>query len=154
MPISDLCSRSLICVEPGASLHCAARVMKKHHVGDVVVVEQNGKDRPVGILTDRDIVLNVVAENRPTSGRVDEFMSKDIVTVNQSEGIAAVIDKMEREGVRRVIVMDDEGNACGLVSCDDLIQLLAREMHGIGRLVEKQLQGDTENRHSQGRLMI
>ncbi|MGE3975521.1 MAG: CBS domain-containing protein [Bdellovibrionales bacterium] len=146
MPISDLCSQKLISVERTATLQHAARLMKKYHVGGVVVVESNGKNKPVGILTDRDIVLGVVAENLPHTTLVEDVMSKNVVQVTKSEGISSVIDKMEREGVRRIIVTDDAGNAFGLVSSDDVLQLIAQEMNGLDRLVQRQVQNEKFNR--------
>ncbi len=154
MPISDLGSRNLVCVERGASLQYAAQLMKKHHVGGVVVVEANGKNKPVGILTDRDIVLSVVAENLPLSTRVEEVMSKNVVRVKHSEGIAAVVDQMEREGVRRIIITDEGGNAHGLVSADDILQLVARELNGLGKLVDRQIQNEKLARPQQNQLMF
>lgn len=153
MPISDLCSKNLVCVERGATLQYAAQLMKKHHIGGVVVVEANGKNKPVGVLTDRDIVLSVVAENRPLSTRVQDVMSKDIVKVGKGQGIAEVVDRMESNGVRRIIVVDEVGNACGLVSADDIIQLVARELNGLGRLVERQVENERIHK-PQNQLMI
>lgn len=154
MPISDLCSKNLVFVERGASLQYAARLMKKHHVGGIVVVESNGKNKPVGILTDRDIVLSVVAENLPLSTKVQDVMSRDVVMVTRGNGIADVVDQMESKGVRRMIVVDDVGNACGLVSSDDILQLVAREMNNLGRLVGRQLENEKIHKPQQSQLMI
>lgn len=154
MPVSDLCSKNLVCVEKGASLQYAAQLMKKHHVGGVVVVESNGKSKPVGMLTDRDIVLGIVAENLPLSTKVQDVMSTDIVKVSKGKGIAEVVDQMESKGVRRVILVDDAGNACGLVSSDDILQLVAREMNGLGRLVTRQLENEKIHKPRQSQLMI
>lgn len=146
MPISDLYSENLVCVERGASLQDAARLMKEHHVGGVVVVEADGRRRPVGMLTDRDIVLGVVSGSLPMSSKVQELMSTEIVKVAQSEGIAEVVDKMASKGVRRMIVVDDSGNACGVVSSDDILQLVARELNGLGQLVSRQLKNERAQR--------
>lgn len=142
MPISDLCSKNLVSIERGASLQYAAQLMKKHHVGGVVVVEAGNGERPVGILTDRDIVLSVVAENKPFNTSVQEVMSKDVAKVTKNQGIAEVVDLMESKGVRRMIIVDDFGRACGLVSSDDILQLVARELNGLGRLVERQMENE------------
>jgi predicted transcriptional regulator len=154
MPISDLCSKNFVFVERSASLQYAAQLMKKHHVGGVVVVETNGKNKPVGILTDRDIVLGIVAENLPLNTKVQDVMSRDVVMVTRGKGIADVVDQMESKGVRRMIVVDEAGNACGLVSSDDILQLVAREMNGLGRLVERQLQNEKIHKPQQSQLML
>ncbi len=69
-------------------------------------------------------------------------MSKNVVKVRRSEGIASVVDQMEQEGVRRMVIVDDVGEACGLVSADDIIQLVARELNGLGRLVGQQVENE------------
>lgn len=153
MPISDLCTKNLVSVEKGASLQYAAQLMKRHHVGSIVVVESNGKNKPIGMLTDRDIVLGVVAENLPLDTKVQEVMSSNIATVAKGSGIAEVVDQMESKGLRRMIVVDDAGNACGLVSSDDILQLVAREMNGLGRLVERQLENEKIHTPQQRQLM-
>ena len=154
MPVSDLCSKNLICIEKGASLQYAAQLMKKHHVGAVIVVEADDKSKPAGIITDRDIVLGIVAENLPLSTKVQDVMSTEISKVSKGKGIAEVVDQMESKGVRRMIVVDDAGNACGIVSSDDILQLVARELNGLGKLVERQLENEKIHKPQQSHLMI
>jgi len=146
MPISDLCAKGEVCIERGASLQAAAKMMKKHHLGGLIVVEAKGAKQPVGVLTDRDIVLGVVAENKPSTTKVEEVMSTNVVKVRRSEGIASVVDRMEQEGVRRMVIVDDVGAACGLVSADDIIQLVARELNGLGRLVGQQVENERSHK--------
>lgn len=154
MPVSDLCAKNLVCVDKGVSLQHAAQLMKKYHVGGVVVVESNGKNKPVGMLTDRDIVLGVVAENLPPHTKVQDVMSTDIVKVAKGQGIAEVVDQMEGKGVRRMIVVDEAGNACGLVSSDDILQLVARELNSLGHLVGRQLDREKIHKPQQNQLTI
>lgn len=142
MPIADLCSNKLISIDRKATLQQAAQMMKDHHVGGIVVVEANGQGKPVGILTDRDIVLNVVAENLPINTPVQEVMSKNIVKVAKWDGIAEVVEQMESSGVRRMIVVDESGRACGLVSADDILQLVSQELSGLGSLISKQVENE------------
>ena len=152
MPIQDLCTRKLISIEKGSTLRQAAQLMKKHHIGDVVIVESNGVNKPIGILTDRDIVLGVVAENLPFSTSVDEIMSKNIVQVKRTEGIATVVKKMEREGVNRMIIVDDFGSVCGIVTSDDILRLVAKELTGLGKIVERQV--ENEKKHGEPQIQI
>lgn len=154
MPVSDLCSKNIACIEQGSTLQNAAQLMKKNHVGGLIVVESNGKNKPVGIITDRDITLGAVAENLSMNTKVKEVMSKNIFTVPKNEGIAEVVDRMEREGVRRMIVIDNSGNACGLVSSDDILQLVAREINGLGRLVQRQIENEKLYKHPQKQLTL
>lgn len=151
MPISHLCTKDLISVSQGTSLQSAAQLMKKHHVGGLVVVESASKSKPVGILTDRDLAMAIVADNWSADSPVDKVMSKKVIKVKQTEGISKVIEKMSSEGIRRIILVDDDDNACGLVSSDDILQLMAKELNDLGNLVKKQVNPDSlrEPRSSQ-----
>ena len=142
MPVMDLCSQSLVCIEKTGSLSEASKLMKKYHVGGVIVVDSLDTKLPVGILTDRDIALSVASETFSSKSRVDELMSKNLITANADQGIASIVDKMEYEGVRRLVILDKAGRALGLVSSDDVLQLVAREMHGLGKLVQRQIQNE------------
>jgi len=139
MSISDLCSKEVVCVESNATLQFAAQMMQKHHVGALVVVKLNGIKKPIGILTDRDIVLGVVTHNLPIDSLVNEVMSKNPVTVAKTDGIAEVTELMKKNNIRRVIVQDENGNACGLVSSDNILQLLAHEMADLAKTTEVQV---------------
>ena len=154
MPISDLCSENLICVERSSSLTNAAKLMRNHHVGGLVVIESNGKNKPVGMLTDRDIVMSTIAGNLPPSTKVENVMSKNVVTVTADSGIAEVVDHMAAEGIRRIIVVDESGNACGLVSTDDILQLVAREIYSLGQLVAREITNETVHRPPHDQLML
>lgn len=154
MPISDLCSKELVSMQKGATLQDAARLMKKHHVGGIVVVESQESNKPVGIITDRDIVLHVVADGLPVSTSVQTVMSKDIAKVSAGAGIAEVVDQMEEKAIRRMIVVDKAGMACGLVSSDDILQLVARELNGLGKLVGRQLEKESKHRAANSQLMM
>jgi len=156
MPISDLCSKNLICVVRGTSLQYAAQLMKQYHVGGIVVVNagSEGNNKPVGIITDRDIVLEAVAENLNLETHVDEIMSVNVCTVKLTDGIASVVEKMEMEGVRRMIVVDENGNACGLVSSDDILELVAKELNGLGKIVEHQVENERIFKPQQNQLLI
>lgn len=153
MPISNLCYKNLVYVTKEASLHEAVQLMKKHHVGSVVIVEAEGQRKPIGILTDRDIALGVVAENLPLNTIVNNVMSSNIVQVTQDSGITEVIELMEIKGVRRMIVVDESGDACGLVSFDDILQLVASEIKSLSRLVDREVENEKMQKLQQDQLM-
>lgn len=138
MPISDLCPKSLVSIEKGATIKSAAQLMKKHHIGGVVVVDSKGKNKPLGLITDRDIAMGITGEKLTPETKVQDLMSKEVFKVSKDMGIADVVDKMESKGVRRMVVVDESDNACGVVSSDDILQLVARELYGLGKLVEGQ----------------
>ena len=104
--------------------------MRKHHVGDVVVVEKQGDlTVPLGIITDRDIVVELIAGevdlNSVTTGDV---MSPELITAGETEGIWDTLQRMRSKGIRRLPVVNDDGGLEGILTIDDLIELLADEL--------------------------
>jgi CBS-domain-containing membrane protein len=115
--------------------------MRKHHVGDLVVVEQvDGNARvPVGIVTDRDIVVSVIALGLdPSSLLVGDIMSDDLLTTSEQDDVYATIERMRFRGIRRVPVVDAAGGLTGIVSADDLLEFLAEEMGDLSRIASHQ----------------
>lgn len=136
MTIGVLCNRVVVTIRRHASVEDAARLMRSSHVGDVVVVERADSRVPVGILTDRDIAVEVVAQGlEPSRTEVGSAMSSPVLTVREDDGFLQALDKMSARGVRRVPVVDREGHLKGLVSVDDLVPLLARELAKVGALI-------------------
>lgn len=130
MPISECCITDVACCEENTSIPEVAALMRQHHVGDVVVIEnQNGNRVPVGIVTDRDIVIETVAQqvdvNVFTAG---DLMSTPIATVRESDGIIETLRVMRSNKVRRVVLLTENGSLFGMVSVDDLIHLMAIEL--------------------------
>lgn len=146
MAILDLCTRNVVFCEKLTTLRQAAQMMKKHNVGNLVVVEHIGSKKPIGIITDRDIVMGVSTENHTLMTHVWEVMSNDIVTVPTNQGISDVVDLMEKKAVRRVIVLDKTACVVGIVSTDDILQLVAQEMKGLGNLFQRQQQSEKSER--------
>jgi CBS domain-containing protein len=116
--------------------------MRSRHVGDVVVVEQrNGSRHPVGIVTDRDIVVEVVAAGvNPDALTVADITGPDLATVSESEGVYEALHTMRSKGVRRIPVVDRDGGLVGIVTLDDLLSLLAEEMTELAKLVSREKQ--------------
>jgi predicted transcriptional regulator len=137
MPINDFCLKNIVTISKDATLADAAKHMRDEHIGAIVVADKNKK--AVGILTDRDIVVGAVAEGKPMSTKVADLMSKDVLRVPKGAGIADVIEKMEKREVRRAVVVDSNSHPCGLISSDDLVQLLGNELNSLGNLVSRQI---------------
>jgi CBS domain-containing protein len=115
----------------------AAERMHHRAVGALLVLDENR--RPIGILTDRDIVERVVSVTRdPMTTRVEEVMTTPVVAVRQSASINSALDVMKQKGIRRLAVVDDDGVLVGFVTLDDILMLLAEEMTAIGKLIAKQ----------------
>lgn len=130
MPISDCCNIGVVSCEVDTSLPEVAALMRKHHVGDVIVVEsKDGMRMPVGIITDRDIVIETVAlqldANVFTAG---DMMSAPIVSVPENEGFIETLRLMRNHKVRRMPVVTATGTLFGIVTADDIINLLVMEM--------------------------
>lgn len=140
MPVSDLCNRNVVTIDKDASVWQAADLMRTLHVGDVVVVEERDQQRlPVGIVTDRDVVVEILAEEvDPKSVTVADFMSYEIVTVNEEDDILDTIKLMRSEGIRRVPVVDGGGALVGILAVDDLIDFVAEMLTGIGSLIRRE----------------
>lgn len=136
MRIGDICTNNTICCTRDETVQAAAMLMRRHHVGDLVVVESDGGGNvPLGILTDRDIVLAVVAPGLdPASLLAGDIMSDDLLTANASDDVVETIEHMRLRGIRRVPVVDGDGKLAGIVSADDLLEFLAEEMSELSRI--------------------
>jgi CBS domain-containing protein len=137
MAIGEICSREVMFVHRGESARDAARLMREHHVGALVVVdERDGLRVPAGVITDRDIVVAIVAKGVDPDGlRVDELMSGDLTIAQETDGISQCIARMRARGVRRMPVVDARGALVGIVAADDLLDLLAEELSGLARTI-------------------
>lgn len=148
MSVGDFCNRDVVTIGAGASVRDAAELMRTLHVGDLVVVESRDEQRvPIGVVTDRDIVVEILAEDvDPRDVAVGDFMSGQIVTANEDDDIMGVIELMRTEGVRRVPVVDGGGVLVGIVAVDDLIDSLAEMLHGISGVVRRERYKEEESR--------
>jgi CBS domain-containing protein len=127
-------------MDRGESLHEAVRLMREHHVGDVVITEQRaGRTVPIGILTDRDILIEVVAQDVPLANlAVSDVMSFDLLTVGENHSETDALLSMRRKGVRRAPVVDGEGTLVGIVTVDDVIEVLAEQLGNIAALIGRE----------------
>ena len=140
MSITEFCKTDVSVVEKNSSVVDAARKMREAHVGDVVVVSrETGVPMPIGILTDRDLVVGLIAlDISYDSVRVEDVMTPTLVTVNKDAAVSETIHLMETYGVRRLPVVDDEGGLVGIVSSGDLLELLGQEILAISKLSARQ----------------
>jgi CBS domain-containing protein len=148
MAVGEICNREVVIAKKTLSVVDAAQLMRKHHVGDLVVVEErNGRRHPVGIVTDRDIVVEVVAaEVNPDGLKVGDIMGPEVATVRESEGLFEALRYMRGKGVRRMPVVDRDGGLIGILTLDDLLSLLAEEMTELAKLVSHERQREAASR--------
>jgi CBS domain-containing protein len=148
MTISAICSREVITVHRDATVLHAAMLMRQYHVGDVLVIEDHeGKAIPVGILTDRDIVIELVATDLDCRViTVGDIMLAHLAVVKEDEGIFDAIQLMSSKGIRRLPVVDKDGSLLGIVTLDDMLQLLAKEFDALAKLVRREQKNEVSAR--------
>ena len=140
MQIGDICTREVVSVRADASILSAACLMREHHVGDVIVVsEKSGRRVPIGILTDRDIVVELVAKEVPLGDvTVGDAMSLDLLTARTRDDLDETVRSMRVKAVRRVPVVNDEGELVGVLSLDDLMGRAADYLSHVRALVSRE----------------
>ncbi len=131
MPIEDLIQREVETLGPEATCIEAATLMRDEEIG-AIVVEEDG--RPLGIITDRDLVARVVASGLdPQKTQIREAMSEEPIFLEEDRSIGNATRMMGEYGIRRLIVVDDDGELEGVVSLDDLLQMFADEFQALAR---------------------
>ena len=148
MEVGKLCTVDTICCTRDESVQGAAFLMRKHHVGDIVVVDDaDGVPVPAGIVTDRDIVVSVVALGLDPNGlQVGDIMTDDLLTADEHDDVTVTIERMRLRGIRRVPVVGEGGRLAGIVSADDLLGFLAEEMEDLARISPYQQQHERRMR--------
>ena len=150
MPIAEICSRGVVVASPNDSLRSVAELMRQHHVGSVVVTrDTNGLVYPVGIITDRDIVLALVAKNVSADAvSAGDVMSEPLETADENDEVWQVLERMRNRGVRRLPVVAPRGELIGIVSADDLLELVAEEVVSLARIIGREQRQEVSRRAS------
>ncbi len=139
MSAGRICSRVIATAAPDESIRAAARRMAEYDVGTLVVLEGDGGSRAIGVVTDRDIAIRCVARKLdPDQTRVSALMTAPAQSVSEHATIEDAISRMASAGTRRVVVTGDGDRVVGILSLDDVLDLLIEETGAIGRLLEKQ----------------
>ena len=139
--VATICNRSVAFTTPETPIVAASELMRHGHVGSLVVVEQmnGGKRIPVGIVTDRDIVVGVIATGLdPTTITVGDIMSGGLVVGRETDTILGTLEVMRSKGVRRLPTVDRNGELIGIVTVDDLLEMLADELGELARIVARE----------------
>ena len=147
--IGELCNREVIIAAADITVTAAAKLMRHHHVGSVIVVDQgNGGSRvPVGVVTDRDIVVEVSAmELDPNVITAGDIMTRDLVTARERDGVLETMEIMRYKGVRRLPVVSGEGELVGIITVDDLLDVIAEELGELTKVLAKEQARETAAR--------
>ncbi|MEF8793287.1 CBS domain-containing protein [Thiohalorhabdus sp.] len=149
MAIGEYCNREVVITDRSHSIREAAKLMRDHHVGDLVVVEEisEAKRKPVGIVTDRDLVLEVLAQdvglNEVTVGDV---MSADPALAHAGDDLWETLVRMRSRGVRRLPVVNGEDILQGIVTVDDLLEVFTEHLNDLVKVVTREQERETERR--------
>ena len=148
MQIGTICQREVVKVGKTASILDAARAMRSRHVGNVVVVDEiDGIEKPVGIVTDRDIVVELVAkEVDPSEVDVADIMSLTVVTAQHDADLFETLRFMGVKGVRRLPVLDDDGALFGILSVKDAIASVFKELSFVADVSARQIERERHTR--------
>ena len=140
MSIGALCNREVVCASRETTVHDAAQLMRQRHVGTLVVVDDfSGRRVPVGIVTDRDIVVEVNAVGLdPKTITLGDIMDEALVTVSEGAGLHEAMGAMRAKGVRRLPVVGKEGELVGILAVDDLLELLGDELSDVARIIARE----------------
>lgn len=140
MKLKDLCILDVACCTPDISILAAARLMREKHTGDLIVIDDRDEERePVGILTDRDIVIEVLATGRdPGTTTVGEVMSHQLVVASDCEDIDEALQRMAAHGVRRIPVVDEARCVLGIVTLDDVLRQHAEQAAQLSHVLTKE----------------
>jgi len=116
-------------VEPDTSARVVAQLMRRHHIGALVVVDALDKNKPVGIVTDRDLVLELMSEGLdPAVFTAGDIMSVDLVKAHPEMDAMDAVQLMKKYRLRRLVISDDAGHLAGIVTIEDVLGLLTREL--------------------------
>lgn len=144
--VNSICSHNVATVGKSEGVADAAALMRAEHVGDLIVVEPRGDAKvPVGILTDRDIVVGVIAKRvTPDAVTVGDTMTRNPLTVREDASLEFALREMRRYGVRRAPVVRANGDLVGVIAVDDIIQYLAVQLSRLADLIG--VEQETEQR--------
>ena len=144
MEVGTICQRLVFTIRRSDEVSRVAQLMREKHIGYLVVVELNPLARPVGVLTDRDIVVGVIARGvDPKTVCVGDIMTVKPITVRESDSVAAALQKMREFGIRRLPVVNECRELVGVLSMDEVLQVIAGDAQQVVNAIhrERQIEG-------------
>lgn len=139
--VGAVCVREVVVAEGNETVLELARLMRHHHVGDVIIVDRRGdKNYPSGIVTDRDIVVDGLMTSPENLGemKASDLVKRSLVSVREDQDIDDALEVMRENGIRRAPVVDDEGALVGILAVDDIVELFADRLCKLSNLFTRQ----------------
>ncbi|MER0215997.1 MAG: CBS domain-containing protein [Nitrosomonas sp.] len=148
MSAGEICNREVIVIQRDATIVEAAKLMRQFHVGALIVVEKrDGRQIPAGVVTDRDLVVEVVATELDAAViTVGDIMAAEVFTIKESTASHEAIEFMRCKTIRRLPVVDESGELTGILTLDDALQLLSEELLDLAKLVRYEQKKETRHR--------
>lgn len=146
--IDKFCVHNVVTVTRGTTITEAAKLMRHHHIGALVVVDETRDSNvPVGVLSDRDVVVEVVAAGlSPDAMKVGEIVQRPVITIREDAGYAETVRRMSVSGVRRMPVVDAHGRLVGIITLDDILRQLAGPLLALAELAGRERRFEAETR--------
>jgi CBS domain-containing protein len=139
MQLKEICTPEVVHCTPEVTALGVARLMRERHVGDVIVIEDEEDQTPVGVVTDRDIVVEVLGRERdPAKVAARELMRKPVVIGRTTEDASQAIERMKAHGIRRIPVLDEQHRLAGIVCLDDLLKQLAADAGALAEIISRE----------------
>jgi CBS domain-containing protein len=148
MNAGELCNRDVVTATRETTILDAARLMRDHHVGCLVVIEtRDDRVEPVGMLTDRDIVVEIIAEAVAVDQvTVGDVMTYAVLKVPEDESVFDTAQRMRARGVRRVPIVSSTCSLVGILAFDDILEMLSEELSILARLVSREAEQEDKKR--------
>lgn len=142
MRVGELCNREVVIAGPDETVVAAAALMRNHHVGDLVIVRREPQGNvPIGVLTDRDLVVEVLAQalDRAPILMIGDVLSRDVVCVGEDAQLDEVLRVMHERGIRRVPVVSSAGALVGIITFDDIVGVFSEQLAKLSAVVGRQV---------------
>lgn len=148
MSVAEICHREVVSADRKTSIVEAAKIMRRTHTGSLIIVDSDDPiSKPLGIVTDRDLVIEVIAKDEDISNlTVGDIMGPELLLARENDGIWETILKMRAMGVRRLPVVEKTGGLVGVLSMDDLLEFLAGELSDLAKLIKREANRERETR--------
>lgn len=147
--VGAVCVREVVVAEGNESVLELARLMRQHHVGDIVIVNRrDDKSYPSGIVTDRDIVVDGLVTSLENIGQMtaSDLVKRTLVSVREDQNVDDALEVMRDNGIRRAPVVDDQGALVGILAVDDIVELFADRLCQLSRLFTREQRIERDDR--------